>query len=211
MLFSTKKGRKQQLRVKIRAISTINLLSCLSLLLILAGFCALPLYGWQVHLLNDISLQRARIQRMSKDILILRYRPKIEQAQALSELQTTLPQFKIWQDRMLLFKNEQLQIFARQSQPDYTAAYNALLRISLIGIDDIHLQIVLDHERGYALALAQLTTTIQDMADRQVTLFFQIEAGIILIIMAALCLHQWFIIRKIVLEVEAHANNRPGL
>src|SRR5689334_10436398 len=81
---------RKRLRLVIRVIYVAGIL----LLLILTGFLALPIDSREFTLVNQVTAQRTRAEVIVKDVMTLAYRPDTEHAQAISQLQLTLP---IWQ------------------------------------------------------------------------------------------------------------------
>jgi hypothetical protein len=133
----------------------------LFLLLALAGTHFLPLIFNEPDIINQTALQSTRAQRIAKDAMILTYRPSSERAQAISELQNTLPVFEAQQTKLQTLTNSDLHLLVSQSQSDYTSLVTAtkILLNQPDGTTNMtQLQIILDHERTYSLLMSQLAS-----------------------------------------------------
>lgn len=139
----------------------IAFVGALFLLLALAGTHFLPLIFNEPDIISQTALQSTRAQRIAKDAVILTYRPNSERAQAVSELQNTLPAFESQQTKLQTVTNSDLHLLVSQSQSDYTSLVTAtkiLLDQPDGKVNMTQLQIILDHERNYSLLMSQLAS-----------------------------------------------------
>src|SRR5436853_1355459 len=124
------------MQYKLRAYARAGLVTMIVLLLLLIAFQSVWVtHGSATSLMNEVGLQRTRSQRIVKDVLILAYRSSSqEKAQALNELQTTLPLFQQTQaglqagdDSRGLPKRppQDIQLLLIQSQSDYVSLHSA--------------------------------------------------------------------------------------
>lgn len=140
----------------------IALISAVALLVILIGFQLLPLTYNEPGLLSQTDLQATRAQRMVKDALVLAYRPTSEHAQAVSELQNTLPAWEAQQIYLLhTFRNPDMQALMNQAQPDYMALDTAVKKLLNTPTDHLQVEIIVDHERNYSLLMFQISNLLQ--------------------------------------------------
>lgn len=142
----------------------IILIARIILVALLLACFLIPLIKSPTNALRKASLQQARVERIAKDVMILEYRPAIEHAQALSELQDTLP---VWQDEqsaLAQFNDQQVQLLLLQSNADYTpmtAALKIILSQPASQIDPLQVSIILNHEHDYAVTINQIAQLIQ--------------------------------------------------
>lgn len=140
--------------------------------------------------------QRVLEEHIVKDILILAYRSSPdERAEAISEMQTALP---VWEQVQngLLHGDQSLGISPHlpgdtkllliQAQPDY-AYLDAAARHILAHptpVDQTQLTIVLQHNQGYYISMAQAVNVLQDDIYNVARVYFVIELGIGVLLMA---------------------------
>lgn len=175
---------------KLRRYTRIIMPFCLLLLLIDAGFQAIPLTvsGDQI---SQADLQKTRCEVIVKSALILEYRPSSEHVQAISDLQVVLPRLQQEQTLLSHARNETIQAYLLQAQPDYVAIVSAtqhILAQKNKPVDMTQVSIILAHERGYLTTMnALLVYGLQRLDTRTWQIFF-FESGIdaLLLIMAAL-------------------------
>jgi hypothetical protein len=163
-----------------------------ALVLLLLTF-TLPFFYNGSAIIEQTALQSMRAQRMAKDALIMTYRPVIEHAQALSEIQNTLP---LWENEQAVL-NATVGLDSRplftQTQPDFTSMDTALTVIvahAQAPIDRIQVQIVLDHEQEYTQTMNQLSVLRQQHIQQSniVASWVQIVLAV-LVLAAILALH----------------------
>lgn len=162
---------------------------CLLLLLIDAGFQAIPLTisGDQI---SQADLQKTRCEVIAKSALILEYRPQSEHIQAISDLQVVLPRFQQEQSTLSAYRNETIQAYLIQAQPDYQAIVKATQNILARKdkpVDMDQVSIILSHERAYTTTMNELLVYGLQRLDARTFQLFLFESGIdaLLIIMAA--------------------------
>lgn len=131
------------------------------LFLLIALACAqiLPIFFNEPDLINQTALQSTRVQRITKDALILAYRSSSEHSQAISEMQDTLPALETEQVNLRTLTSSDTQLLVTQSQPDYAAidtATRVLLAHPTGTIDFTQVEIIAKHERNYSLIMSQL-------------------------------------------------------
>lgn len=164
------------------------------LLLSLAAFDILPLVSGNDDLviMQQANFQLARDEFISKDVMILAYRPATYHSQAVSELQTVLPQFQSVQVGLLkgnvaldLPGNppDSVQVALLASQSDYLAivtAVNHLLATPDAAKPDIvQVEIVLQHERLYINEMYQVISLLQADAEARKVQLVIIKLAII--------------------------------
>lgn len=181
----------------------ITFIASLLLLLLLEGFFTIWVsYGSPATLMNQIGLQRTREQRMAKDILILVYRPAEEHAQALSELQSGLPAWERGQTGLRVgdasiglpaHPSENIASLILQSQSDYTSldlAFRAIL-VHHSPVDMLQVQIIMEHENGYFLAISRINVLWQQQIDDVFLQLFWIQTGLVVVIGILVTITRW--------------------
>jgi hypothetical protein len=179
----------------------------IALLLMLGGFVALPVNNRDLRVVNQISMQRTRVELIVKDVLILAYRPKVDHAQAISQLQIVLPGWENTQDG-LQTGNRNLGIPANlpdeiasaidMTTPDYLAiktAAETILRDKDQPVDPIQMDIILQHERDYLLAMSQVGTLYQQNAEARNVQLYWIKIGLNFALLA-LAVVFWIIVER---------------
>ncbi len=170
---------------------SIAILSCIALLILLGLFQSVWIIGGSSSgIMLQCGLQRTRMQAIAKDMLTLAYRPAIEHAQAIGELQIALPLFEQTQrglqvgDASLALPSrvpETIQALVAIAQPDYLAIDVAARKITAHAdapVDPIELQIVLSHEHSYAMEMTQITNAWQQQIDATFLHIFWIESAL---------------------------------
>lgn len=194
---------------KLRRYTRIIMPFCLLLLLIDAGFQAIPLTvsGDQI---SQADAQKTRCEVIAKSALILEYRPASEHVQAISDLQVVLPRFQHEQSVIADYRSDAIQAYIVQAQPDYLAIVNAtqmILAQKNKPVDMTQVSIILAHERGYTTTMNELLVYGLQRLDARTLQLFLFESGIdaLLLIMAALF---WIRIEIIVRrQLRKEANN----
>jgi len=150
-----------------------------------------------VSTIHRVNQQGALAERIDKDVLILAYRPDAEHAQAVSELQVTLPVFEKIQiglqngDSSLnlpMRRPADVQLLLLQTQSDYAAidaAAQSVLANAGPPVDQNELAIVVQHERPYFLAMSTVAKIWEGHIEDNALGFFWTELwiGIILMIL----------------------------
>jgi hypothetical protein len=188
----------------------IAFVTAIVFLLLLGAFQSIWVFGGSASsIMNQVGLQRARVQAITKNVLILAYRPITEHAQAVSELQNVLP---IWERTQNGLKagNASLQLPANVpgdiatlvslAQSDYLAidtAARVILAHTATPVDPLQLAIVVSHEHGYALAMTQVVNAWQQHIDAAFFHLYLIESGITLGLIALILLFYIFLARKL--------------
>lgn len=159
------------------------------------------LYGSASNVMSQVGLQRSRVERLTKDALII-VGPMGQPSNftdAVSEIQNTLPG---WQQSQkgLQIGDASLGLPPRppanivlpliQSQADFSAITTALQNIVVkptrqSTLMNIQLQIILDHEPAYYQALSQVNTFWKQRIDDTFFRLFWIETSFVVGI--ALC------------------------
>lgn len=171
------------------------------LLLTTLSFLLLPLsrLADAANKLNNLNLQQARCERITKDVLILAYRSEGERAQALSELQDTFPLWQQEQNSLAIISDPQIQLLVLQSDADYTPmakATQTLLSQLRTPPGLLQVTIILQHDHGYEVTMNQLVTLIdQDIVNNEQQ-FLLIESafvgvGLILVILSRFWPFSW--------------------
>jgi hypothetical protein len=158
------------------------------LLIITLAFEAIPLIsGTSVATFRIMARQRVLEQRVVKDVLILAYRSSPEDhAEAISELQTTLPAWENFQNGLRAGDTSlgispnmpgDVRLLLTQAQPDFTyldaAAHQVLAHPS--PVDLVQLSIILQHDQPYYIAMAQANDLFQERIQDAAKVYFGIE------------------------------------
>ncbi len=191
-----------------KAYALIFYITKMLLLALLFGFLGIWVFaGSASTIMNQVSLQRSRGVRIAKDALILRYDPlAIDRTQALSEMQDTLP---VWArtETALVTGDSTLQLphppsevvtLVAQAQSDYLPMQIAAqhLLVDPTHIDPTQVQIILDHEHGYAVSANQITLAWQQHIDDAFYRLFWIEASLVIVVAAVITLNFFVIMRR---------------
>lgn len=143
-----------------------------------------------VSIIHRVNQQGSFAERIDKDVLILAYRPEAEHAQAISELQVTLPVFEKVQaglqggDASLnlpMRRPQDVQLLLLQSQSDYIAvdaAAKAILARTDQPVDQNQIAIIQQHERPYFLAMGIVAKTWEGHIEDNAIGFFWTELWI---------------------------------
>lgn len=175
---------------RLRFFSRIVLALMVVLLLLEAGFQAIPLFTSATQV-AEASAQRTRCEVIAKSVLILAYRPASEHVQAISDLQVVLPLFLQEQSVLASYRNETIQTYIVQMQPNFLAivkaAQNILARKDK-PVDMDQVAIIVSHERDYVSTMSQLLTYGLQRLDSRTLQLFLIECSIdiLLLIFAVL-------------------------
>lgn len=173
----------------------LSLVSTILILLLMAGFLSLPeLHTNGYTILNQVELQRTRVERMAKDAWLIADSPApVTYAQSVGELQVILPAWEKTQKGLQVGDStlglprrvpSDVLLLIIQSQPDYTVMDSALHRILARPDDksavlDIQAQIVLDHESKYYYLIGQVYTLWLDRIDGIEDQLYDIELVLI--------------------------------
>jgi hypothetical protein len=140
----------------------VALVVAVVLLLLLVGAQLLPLIYNVPSLVVQTTLQGTRAQRIAKDALVLEYRPAGEHAQAINEIQNSLPIWEAQQTYLSTLQSSAVQTLMAQAQPDYLAIDTAARNLLAHTNDTTQTNIIVQHERNYTLVMNQLSQLIQD-------------------------------------------------
>jgi len=133
------------------------------LLVILVGFQLLPLSYNESDIINQTDLQAMRAQRIAKDTLILEFISDVPtRAQAVSELQNSLPAWEHEQAYLQSARNPDIQTLLDQAQPDFIATDTAARQLLAHPNDQTETVIILQHERNYSLLMNQVSSLVQE-------------------------------------------------
>lgn len=140
-----------------------------------------------ISIIHKVNLQGALAERIDKDALILAYRPETEHAQAISELQVTLPAFEKIQaglqggDTSLnlpMRRPQDVQLLLLQSQSDYIAldaAAKTILAHTDSPVDPDQIAIIQQHERPYFVTMGTVAKTWEGHIEDNALGFFWTE------------------------------------
>lgn len=165
---------------RLRRLIRIIVPFCLFLLLLIAGFQAIPLTVSNAQVIQA-DLQRTRCELIVKSVLILAYRPTAEHTQAISDLQVVLPLFEQEQAILVSYHSDSIQTYLLQAQPDYLAIIKATQNILAQKdkpVDMVQVNIILDHEQGYFHSMNELLIYGQQRLDARAVQVFSYESGI---------------------------------
>lgn len=193
---------------KLHQYAKLITITCMLLCLILGGFQSIWVMGGSASsIMLQVGLQRSRAQAITKDVLILLYRPQSEHVIAISELQTILP---LWEKTQqgLQQGNTALQLpmnipmdistLTLQALPDFLAmdtAVNSIVSHTGKNIDPVQASIVLLHQPMYSETMSELEITWKQHIDDAFLHIFIIESSITGVILLLLILI--FILRQI--------------
>lgn len=189
--------------------ANIGLVTTLLLCLLLVGFLSIWVaYGSAANVMSQVGLQRARVERLTKDVLLLADHPTLtEETQAVSEMQNTLPGWQQTQaglqtgDATLGLPRHpapDILLQLAQVQPDYTALLVAMSAILVrpAPVNPIEVQIVKDHERAYFLGMSIVNMLWQQHVDDIFWQLFWIETTHVLAIALLVVLMFLFVTRR---------------
>lgn len=152
------------------------------LMLLLLWFEAIPNQSERdAQSIVNAGFQRERSRLFVNSMYALRYRSRVEKAQAMSDLQITLPLFQQEQALLATNSDRDIQRLVQQARPDY------LSLVSLVHfcvahpnepINQDELAAVLWHDQRFFLPMDTLTTVLQQHAERQTEQFLLVK-GII--------------------------------
>jgi len=178
----------------LRTYMIMSLVLTLFLLLSLVIFNSLALFpsNDDIVVMQQANFQLARDEFLSKDVMVLAYRPLSYHSQAINELQTVLPQFQQVQTGLLqgnavlgLPSNppDNVKAALLASQSDYlaitTAVQHLLAHPDATTPDMIQVEIVLQHERFYVGEMYQVVTLLQQNAEARKTQLIFIKLTIL--------------------------------
>lgn len=173
----------------------------LTLTLLIALFCFVAVwvaFGSDANVMMQVSSQRMRVERMTKDALVLVDSPTtLQRAQATSEIQDTFAPWQAVQSGLQYGDSDasiglpqhppaDIALMVNQSNADYVPIVVALKNIVAHPqhVDPVQLQIVLSHELGYFTTMSQVTTLWEQHIDSVFQQLFWIETVLIVIIFA---------------------------
>lgn len=196
---------------KSRLSTRIILLSCIALLLLLAGFQALPLSHYEVNYLNSAETQRVRSQIIVKSALTLAYRPVAEHAQAISDMQVILPLFIQEQQTLDANRNADVQQAVQLARSDYLALVSSAQSVITHAnkpIDHIQVDILVAHNRGFVNAETEVITVLLNHEAADQAYLFAIEC--ILDGMLFLLASGFLIATEIMIKKQQHVAFKEG-
>lgn len=178
--------------VKFRNFTRIVVLCAITLVLIGAGFEAVPL-SWDMGQISQASQQGALTERIAKDVLVMQYQPD-RRADAVNELQTTLPRFESNQATLNATLPPSTLSILTSTVADYTDIDTATKKILATpdrSADPVQVQIIQDHERDYFLSTSQIANVLKVQASGRAVWLFGIQQvinGLLLVIGVAFLL-----------------------
>jgi hypothetical protein len=178
--------------VKFRTFTRVIVLCAIALVLIGAGFEAVPL-SWDMGQIAQASQQGALAERIAKDALVMQYQTD-RRADAVNELQTTLPRFESNQAMLVSSLPPSAASVLSSTAADYAdidVAAKKILNTPDKSADPVQAQIIQDHERDYFLSTSQVVNILKIQASaRTIGLFVvqQIINGLLLVLGVAFLL-----------------------
>lgn len=172
----------------------ISIVAAILLLIILAGFQALPVFqDNSAEVVNDAGLQRTRCQIIAKSVYVLAYRPKAEHAQAVSDLQTTLPLWQQEQENLTSSVTSDVLPLLQDARSNYlaiAAATKAILAQPDQSPDPIQIDIVANSNRDYTRTMNQVNILLVRQAEirERGLLFFESLIDLIVLSLAVVAL-----------------------
>jgi hypothetical protein len=165
-----------------------SLLTCLVqmtivlLMLLLVWFEIVPAQSERdAQSIVNAGFQRERSRLFVNSVYALCYRSHAEKAQAMSDLQITLPLFQDEQALLATNPDPAVQRLVQQARPDYLALVSAvhiLIAHPNEPVNQDELAVVLFHDQRFFLPMDALTTVLQQHAERQTEQFLLVK-GII--------------------------------
>lgn len=155
------------------------------------------LNGSPASVMAQTGLQRARVERMSKDALIIITNPASPFfAQSVSELQIVLPLWRETQTALVtgsqtlglpIHPPADILLLMNETQPDFIALSSALQDIYNNATNpsarmSIQLQIVLAHESPYYYGISQVSSLWQLKIDNAFMFLYWLEVGTLAIL-----------------------------
>lgn len=189
----------------LQAYSIAILLAKTVFLILIVALAYLPVYEQSSSVLDNAELQRTRVERIAKDVLILAYRPTSEHVQAISELQITQLMWSQEQSFLTNTHNADLQQLMMQTQPDYmsvSVALNIILAHTDKKIDPIQLNIILMHERPYLLSINLVVNWLQKAINDQLFWLFLIESGLAFGVLILIICKEFLVVRPLLPKKE---------
>jgi hypothetical protein len=186
------------------------------LLLVLIGFELLPIMvgNDDFVILQQANLQVTRAQLLAKDVLVLEYRSDLYHTQAVNELQTALPNFRASQAGLLTGDHslglpgnppDSVRNSLNAARADYIAIVaavdNILLHPNNNPPDPVQVNIVLQHERAYAIAMYQAATLLQSEAETKKIQLLAIKSILAAVVGLVVILHYVFFTRRLLQQV----------
>lgn len=137
----------------------------LSVILILALLVPLS-YGSAESYIGEASLQLARSNGFAKNALILEHGPPADQAEALSDLQVSLPLFVDEQNKLQRNSNQGVQDMLSQAQGNYLALVTATTTIiNQPSPDPTQVVIIIDNSRAYNTVMNRYLMALEQQAN----------------------------------------------
>jgi len=158
------------MKKKNKSYTWIILIMEIVLLVLLSGFVAIGggVFGSAANIMSQVGVQRTRIERFTKDVLLLSNHPtSLVRAQAVGELQDSLPLWQKTQHGLQIGdsslglpapQDAEITAMLSQAQNDFVPLSGALQQISNhpTPLDELQVQIVLSHENAYLLSMNQV-------------------------------------------------------
>lgn len=168
-------------------VRVLSFASIVLIILLIAFESLLPLVDASSYL-NQAGLQRTRSDVLALAMLTLEYRPASEHAQAISNLQVTLPIFKSEQDLLQANGNNSSdeQLLLQQMKGDYlaiVAASQSVIDNPSKPVDPTQVNIIMAHKDGYRSTMNLLQTVLIHHVENLTWTLFYIECGIGLLIL----------------------------
>jgi hypothetical protein len=199
---------------KYRAYGWIAFVSILLLSLVLTGFLAIWTNFSESTMMNQLGLQRARVERIAKSAIILNSHPSDEQrTQAISEIQVILP---VWQQTQTALQTgdealslprhvpTDIQSLVFQTGPDFAAITTAAKKIvaapNAVAPDQV--AIIMQHENDYYTTISQIALLWIDHLNVYTLQVFVIEVSILAAIVLVVVLQHIFLVRKLLKKLK---------
>lgn len=167
----------QSFRRFVRILSTATML----LILVLIAFeSILPLVDSSSYM-NQAGLQRTRSDILALAMLTLEYRPSVEHAQAISNLQVTLPIFEKEQNLLNSNNDSDEQLLLQQMRGDYLAIVTSAQTVvddPNKPVDPVQVNIMMAHKDAYRSTMNLLVNVLVSHAESLTWRIFLIETGI---------------------------------
>lgn len=191
---------------KYNIIRLILLITGALLFLLLAGSLLAP-RSYDSSEQYQATLQLARSNGFAKNALLLEYGSKADQAQAISDLQVSLPLFENEQNTLLRDQDQNAQTALLASRGNYlavVAAVSVLIKHDDTPVDSAQVSIIVMNNRAYNIAMNSYLLILQNRANdfnTHLVIFQEVIAGLLGMSILSICL---------VCMSEVRANKRPA-
>ena len=173
-----------------KLVRILSIAAILLILVLVAFESILPLVDASSYM-NQAGLQRTRSDVLALSMLTLEYRPVSEHAQAISNLQVTLPIFEAEQTLLDSNQSSDEQLLLQQVRGDYlaiVASAQTVVNAPDKPVDPVQVDIMQRHKDMYRSTMNLLVTVLVHHVENLTWTLFYIESGIEVLL---LCIMLW--------------------